>query len=178
MNWDDLLQAISKAGQGLADAWLFKTVLTFMLTAASGAHGSALFWFVMLVFVDLATRWLAISYTQLTEGGRHSGLLSCLLNIPAAIQAGRINSDAMKHRFAGKMILYIVLTVMAISVDNMLQIAGETPLLLRVVWIYLAATEALSILENFRDAGIEQVGGLLDFLRSRLSTLFSKFKSM
>jgi hypothetical protein len=47
-------------------------------------------------------------------------------------------------------------------------------MLLRVVWIYLAATEALSILENFRDAGIEQAGGLIDFLRSRLQALLTK----
>lgn len=174
MNWDDLLQAVYKAGQGLADAWLFKIVLTFVITAVSGVHGSALFWFVVLVFVDLVTRWIAISYAQLTEGGCHNGLLSCLLNIPAAIQTGRINSNAMKHRFAGKMILYLVLTIMAIGVDNMLQLAGETPLLLRVVWIYLAATEALSILENFRDAGIEQASCLLDFLRSRLQALLTK----
>ncbi|EGO64172.1 phage holin family protein [Acetonema longum] len=177
MNLDDLLQAIYKAGQGLADAWLFKTVLASIITALSGAHASALLWFVLLVFVDLVTRWLAISYAQLTESQCRNGLLSCLLNIPAAIQAGRINSDAMKHRFAGKMILYIALTIMAIGVDNMLRLAGETPMLVRVVWMYLAATEALSILENFRDAGIEQAGGLLDFLRSRLSTLFLKLKS-
>jgi phage-related holin len=177
LNLDDLLQAILKAGQGLADAWLFKTALAFIITAASGMHGSALFWFVVLVFVDLVTRWIAISHTYLLECGQQSGLLACILNIPAAVKAGKINSDAMKHRFAGKIILYIALTIMSISVDNMLQIAGETPLLLRVVWIYLAATEALSILENFRDAGIEQAGGLLDFLRSRLSVLLDRFKS-
>ena len=178
MNVNDLLQAIYKSGQGLADAWLFKTALASIVTVLNGAHASALLWFVLLVFVDLLTRWLAISYAQLTESRRRNGLLSCLLNIPAAIQAGRINSDAMKHRFAGKMILYIALTVMAIGVDNMLRLAGETPLLLRVVWMYLAATEALSILENIRDAGIEQAGGLLNFLRSRFSALFAKLKSM
>jgi N-acetylmuramoyl-L-alanine amidase len=83
----------------------------------------------------------------------------------------------MKHRFAGKLILYLILTIMAVDADFLLVAAGETPLLLKVAWVYLAATEAISVLENLRDAGVEQASGLLDFLRSRLSVLLDRFKT-
>ena len=61
----------------------------------------------------------------------------------------------MKHRFVGKIIVYIVLTFMAVNVDKVLFASGEVPLILKVVWVYLAATEAISVLENLRDAGVE-----------------------
>lgn len=177
MNYKDLIEAIAKAGQGLVDAWLFKTVLALIVGALTSVHGSALLAFIVLIFIDLITRWIALSYKHLQDCGKSDDLLSCVQNIPAAIKAGKINSDAMKHRFAGKLILYIALTIMAASADNMLKLAGEIPLLLKVAWVYLAATEAISVLENLRDAGIEQAGGLLDFLRSRLGVLLERFKT-
>lgn len=177
MNYKDLFEAITKAGQGLADAWLFKTLIAFIVAVITSVHGSAFLAFVVLIFIDLATRWVAISYKHLQDCGKPDDLFSCLLNIRSAITAGRINSDAMKHRFAGKLILYMALTAMAVNVDSMLRLAGETPLILKVAWVYLAATEAISVLENLRDAGVEQAGSLLDFLRSRLSVWLEKFKT-
>ncbi|CVK18373.1 hypothetical protein SPSPH_044430 [Sporomusa sphaeroides DSM 2875] len=53
----------------------------------------------------------------------------------------------------------------------------RTPLLLKVAWVYLAATEAISVLENLRDAGIEQAASPLDFLRSRLGVMLERFKN-
>lgn len=177
MDYKDLLEAIAKAGQSLADTWLFKTILAVIVGLATSVHGGALLAFTVLIFVDLVTRWIAISYKHLQDCSKLSGLLRCIINIPAAFKAGRINSDAMKHRFAGKWILYLILTIMAVNADFLLVAAGETPLLLKVVWVYLAATEAISVLENLRDAGVEQASGLLDFLRSRLSVLLDRFKT-
>ncbi|WP_312560202.1 phage holin family protein [Anaerospora sp.] len=176
MDYKDLLEAIAKAGQSLADTWLFKTILAVIVALVTSVHGSALLAFTVLIFVDLVTRWIAISYKHLQDCSKSSDLLSCIVNIPAAFDAGWINSDAMKHRFAGKLILYLVLTIMAVDADFLLVAAGETPLLLKVAWVYLAATEAISVLENLRDAGVEQASGLLDFLRSRLSVLLDRLK--
>lgn len=177
MDYKDLLEAIAKAGQSLADTWLFKTIIAVIVALVTSVHGGALFAFTVLIFVDLVTRWIAISYKHLQDCSKSSDLLSCIVNIPASIKCGRINSDAMKHRFAGKLILYLVLTIMAASADFLIVAAGETPLLLKVAWVYLAATEAISVLENLRDAGVEQASGLLDFLRSRLSVLMDRFKT-
>jgi len=65
---------------------------------------------------------------------------------------------------------------MAVNADKVLFASGEVPLILKVVWVYLAATEAISVLENLRDAGVEQANGLLDFFRSRLTVLLDRFK--
>ncbi|MDF2636112.1 MAG: Holin toxin secretion/phage lysis [Pelosinus sp.] len=176
MDIENLLKAITKAGQSLADAWLFKIVVALVVSTVTSVHGSALIAFVMLVFVDLITRWIALSYTYLKDCSREHDLFSCIVNIPGAIQSGYINSDAMKHRFAGKIIVYIVLTFMAVNIDKVLTVSGEVPLMLKVVWVYLAATEAISVLENLRDAGVEQANGLLDFFRSRLMVLLDRFK--
>lgn len=177
LNFEELVKAIFKASQSFVDAWLFKAVMALTITGITSAHGSALLWFVVLVFIDLVTRWNAITYKYLQDCQKDSDLLSCIISMPAAWKAGYINSSAMKHRFGGKIIFYIFITMMAVSADNMLQLAGETPLLLKLAWVYLAATEAISVLENLRDAGIERASVLLDFLRSRLSVLFERFKT-
>jgi hypothetical protein len=176
MDFENLLKAIAKSGHSLADAWLFKTAFALLVATAASAHGIALFAFAVLVFIDLFTRWLALCYAHLKDSGKDNDLLNCFYDIPAAIKAGYINSSAMKHRFIGKIIVYMLLTFMAVSVDKILFVSGETPIILKVVWTYLAATEAMSVLENLRDAGIEQAGGLLDFLRGRLSIMLERFK--
>lgn len=176
MNYEDLIKALYKAAQSFTDAWLFKTVMAVTITGVTSAHGSALMWFVVLIVIDLITKWNQLSYQYLKDCQKNSDLICSILSIPAAWKAGYINSDAMKHRFSGKIIFYIFVTIMAVSADNMVKLAGETPVLLKVAWIYLATTEAISVLENLRDAGIEQAGSLLDFLRNRVTTLLDRFK--
>ncbi len=75
----------------------------------------------------------------------------------------------MKHRFCWQDHIYILLTFMAVSVDNVLHAGGETPIILKLVWTYLAATEGMSVLENLRDAGFEQANDLLNFLREKFN---------
>jgi hypothetical protein len=176
VDFENLFRAIQKAGHGLADAWLIKTVFAFIVATLTSVHGTAMIAFVVLVFIDLLTRWIALCYKHLQDCSRDDDLYSCIADIPMAIKAGYINSDAMKHRFVGKIIVYMVLTVMAVNVDKLLFASGETPIILKVVWTYLAATEAMSVLENLRDAGIEQAGSLLIFLRDRTTNLLDRFK--
>jgi phage-related holin len=176
LDLENLLKAIVKAGQSLADAWLFKMVVTLVISTVTSVHGSALIAFATLVFIDLLTRWIALCYTHLKNCRMENDLLSCILDISKAFKAGYINSNTMKHRFVGKFIVYIVLTFMAVKTDELLQLSGEAALILKVTWVYLAATEAISVLENLRDAGVEQANGLLDFLRSRLTVLVDRFK--
>lgn len=176
MDIENLLKAIVKAGQSLADAWMFKMIVALVVSTVTSVHGSALITFVTLVFIDLLTRWIALCYMHLKDCGMENDLLSCIMDIPTAFKAGYINSNAMKHRFVGKIIVYIVLTFMAVKTDELLQLSGETALILKVTWVYLAATEAISVLENLRDAGVEQASGLLDFLRSRLAVFVERLK--
>lgn len=179
MDFKELLVSIQKSAGTLADGWIAKTAISAVLATGS-VHGSALGAFVMLVFVDLLTRWIARCYKHLQDSGKSDeqlNLVCCLVDIPEAFKDGYINSSAMKHRFAGKILLYGLLTIMAVNVDNMVLAAGESQVMLRMVWIYLAATEAMSILENLREAGVEQAGDLLQFVKGRLGVLFDRNKS-
>ncbi|MDU2063792.1 MAG: phage holin family protein [Sporomusaceae bacterium] len=176
MDLDTLSKAVIKSFCSLADAWLVKGFIVFLVGAATSIHGVALTAFIVLVVIDLFSKWIALAYAHLKDCNKENDLFSCIADIPGAIKAGYINSDEMKHRFAGKIIVYMILTFMAVNVDTLLFASGESPIILKVVWSYLAATEAMSVLENLRDAGIEQAGSLLSFLRDRTTILLDRFK--
>lgn len=180
MDYKELFYSMQKSAGNLADGWLAKSFVSVGLAVAGSIYGSALVAFVFLVFIDLLTRWMAIVRQFRIDAGdiaENVTLCCCVTGIPAAFHAGYINSSAMKHRFAGKIILYGFLTLMAVNVDKLILAAGESQFMLRTVWVYLAATEAMSILENLRDAGAEQAGSLLDFARGRLAVLMERYKN-
>ncbi|WP_456060670.1 phage holin family protein [Anaerosinus massiliensis] len=177
LNFNELWISICKAFHGLLDAWVIKAMIAFVVPIVTGIHGSALTAFVSLVFIDLLTRWIAICYEHLSKNAQPNDLFSCIKDIPAAIRAGYINSDVMKHRFAGKILVYVILTIVAVKADELIIISSESPVLLKATWVYLAITEAISILENLRDAGIEQANDLLNFLRDKASLTLNKFKN-
>ncbi|WP_110953033.1 phage holin family protein [Anaerosinus massiliensis] len=177
MNFNELWISICKAFNTLLDAWVIKAMIAFIVPILTGIHGSALTAFITLVFIDLITRWIAICYEHLSKNGQSTDLFSCIKDIPTAIREGYINSSAMKHRFVGKILVYVILTIVAVKADELIVISSESPVLLKATWVYLAITEAISILENLRDAGIEQANDLLNFLRDKASLTLNKFKN-
>lgn len=180
MDFKSLFEAVQESILSLADIAPIKLILSGILLVTTGAQGAALSAFVALVFIDLLTKWISLTYDYLISIGRDPktiSLLSCLFGIPAAFHAGWINSTVMKHRFCGKIIIYMLLTITAGFVDAMVVAAGETQIITKVVWLYLATTEGMSVLENMRDAGVEQAGGILDFIRARFNILLEKYKT-
>ena len=166
----ELSVSLQKSVTTLADCWLFKLVVSAYLAIAGSVHGNALGAFVMLIFLDLFTRWVAIGRKHLIDtgnNGENPNIYDSLMDIPAAFKAGYINSSSMKHRFAGKLILYGALTIMAANVDILLVAVSENPVMMKTTWIYLVATEVMSILENLREAGVEQAGSILVFIRGK-----------
>lgn len=176
MNFEELYTAACKAIHSITDVWIFKITVASLAPLILGLHGQALAAFVALVFVDLATKWVAICYQDLTEQKKVNNLLQCIAHIPEAIKAGVISSSAMKHRFVSKIFVYLILVIVAVNTDELIEISAENPVLLKVTLIYLALTEAVSILENLRDAGFEQANALLVFLREKTSLVLEKFK--
>lgn len=88
MDIENLLKAIVKAGQSLADAWLLKMVMALVVSTITSVHGSALIAFATLVFIDLLTRWIALCYTHLKDCGMENDLLSCILDIQRRLRRG------------------------------------------------------------------------------------------
>jgi hypothetical protein len=166
MELKEITIAMHKTAQTLADLWIVKIIISLVVAVISNNHAIALYIFTTLVFIDLVTKWIAISHEYQESLNRPSDLASSIYYMNEARKAGKINSSTMKHRFGGKIILYLFLTVTSICVDYFANIAGYPQLWLPTVWGYLAITEAFSILENLQDASVEEVGDLLEILHS------------
>lgn len=168
---ENVFKVAKSAALSLADVAPVKTAGAFVCAFATGNHGTALGAFVVLILIDLVTKWIALSYKCLIDQGvsqEQAGLWQCFKNMAMALKLKYITSEMMKTKFTGKIILYMTLVLTAIHVDNM---AGGDGVFLKATWYYLAATEAISIIENLRDAGVESLDPLLTFIRSKLGGL-------
>ncbi len=166
--WKKVFEAAQNAVVSILDVAPVKATAAGALAFATGSHGTALIAFVILILIDLLTKYLSLSAQRLNDKGLPSGLWQCLIGIYAAFQDKYIKSELMKTKFAGKLILYMVLVAAAVQVDKM---AGGSGVFLQASWYYLAATEAISIVENLRDAGVQSLDPLLAFIRTKLGGL-------
>ena len=166
--FENMLVAAKSAAVSIMDVAPVKATAAGALAFATGSHGTALAAFVGLILIDLLTKYLSLSAQRLSDLGQPSGLGQCLFGIYGAFKDGYIKSELMKTKFAGKLILYMVLVSAAIQVDVMAR--GED-LFLKAAWYYLAGTEFISIAENLRDAGVQSLDPLLAFIRTKLGGL-------
>jgi hypothetical protein len=180
LNYKDLIESVYKTFQTFMDGWLFKSSVSLFVAIAASPEYSAASAFITLIFIDLVTKWLALAGAYLKDQGTPvsgiGGLCTCFANMWPAFKAGYISSDKMKHRFVGKILWYLVVTMTAAKTDNLIVTAGEAKMFLHSAWIYLALTEVSSILENLRDAGVEQASDLLGFVKGRLGVLMERYK--
>ena len=74
--------------------------------------------FTALVFIDCFTRWMSLSYKRLQQTGvEFPTVMQIIIGIKAARSEGLISSEVMKHRFVGKVIVYILCVLAAVLVD-------------------------------------------------------------
>ena len=137
-------------------------------------HVQVLGIFIMLVFLDLITRWAAIGYQMLIDMGANPDNISAsdkYIAIPAAWGKGLINSKHMRKPFVTKVLTYCLATAGAWCFDFM---AGNYAFAVNLVWLYLGSVEFLSILENMRDGGNSTISGLLELVQSKIDALLKK----
>lgn len=137
-------------------------------------HVQVLGIFIMLVFLDLITRWAAIGYKMLIDLGANPDNISAsdkYIAIPAAWGKGLINSKHMRKPFVTKVLTYCLATAGAWCFDFM---AGNYAFAVNLVWLYLGSVEFLSILENMRDGGNSTISGLLELVQSKVDALLKK----
>ena len=124
--------------------------------------------FGILIFLDCFTRWIAISHAHLVSCGRQPNFLEAVCGIREARRRRLISSEIMKKRGTEKLILHNLCVAAGIVSDALLQEAGaSTDGMAGIVVSYLAATEALSVIENLSDAGVSSMTELLKKLRGR-----------
>lgn len=137
-------------------------------------HVQVLGIFIILVFLDLITKWAAIGYQMLIDLGATPENLSVAdkyIAIPAAWGKGLINSKHMRKPFVTKVLTYCLATAAAWCFDFM---SGQYAFAVNITWLYLASVEFLSIMENMRDGGNTTIAGLLDLVKVKIDMILKK----
>ena len=160
--------------RGLLEEWQGKAVFTIgavLATETFHLHAMLLACFGVLEFLDLFSRWLAISFEMLQEGDPHAhpSLWLCFKSIPEARRQKRINSARMREAFFSKMIKWVILIGGSAAADYMLKLTGQGNMKILVVVVsYISATEVLSVLENLGAAGVKDASKLVDLINLKL----------
>ncbi len=168
---NEIIHGVAEAMTRLADAWWVKSAFSAI---GSGAiwlihlkHVQVLGVFILLVLIDLATKWSAITYQMLLEKGAKPENISGVdkwLAIPVAFAEKRITSRFCRKGFIYKVITYTIATGAGFCWDFM---TGSN-FAVNLVWMYLGASEFLSILENLRDGGNVAMGRFLELVKDKV----------
>lgn len=169
MNNKMLFDSICGAAKALLSGWSYKAIFAAILSVLMHKHAVLFYAFSLLVFVDCFTKWIAISHQYLQEQGNEKPTFwQAFIGIKAARSAGEIKSDVMKHRFLGKICVYLLCVIAAACADLiMVQIAKPTWAVATIIG-YLTITELLSIIENLNAAGVQAMDKLLEKIRGKL----------
>jgi len=153
----------------LASAFPLKAIISAILALFMQKHFYLFLGFSLLVFLDAFTRWMAITHDYLVEiGDDDPNIFEDIRSIPKARAAGRISSTKMKERGLGKIAVYVICAIVAAVGDLMMGQIGTPPWLINLVIGYLVVTEALSVVENLAAAGAENMGNLLEKIKSKI----------
>lgn len=168
MNFDALKFAAFNAAQTLCQGISYKSVAAAILAILLHKHSVLFLAFSALVFIDCFTRWMSLSSKRLESlNGEKPTVLQIIKGIKAARSEGLISSEVMKHRFIGKIIVYILCVLAGVLVDVTMLALGQPTWAVPLVAGYLVVTELLSICENLNDAGIETVGEIAALVKRR-----------
>lgn len=167
MNFDALKFAAFNAAQTLWHGISYKSIAAAILAILLHKHAVLFIAFSALVFIDCFTRWMSLSYKRLQGMGQTPSVMQIIGGIEAARAEGLISSEVMKHRFVGKLIVYILCVLATVLVDVCMIALHQPPWAVPLVAGYLVVTELLSICENLNDAGIEAVGEIAALVKRR-----------
>lgn len=167
MDFLALRMAVYNAAHTLTHGFTYKSVIGAILALLLHKHAVLFMVFSALVFLDCFTRWMSLSYKRLQGMGQTPTVLQIIGGIEAAHTDGLIKSEVMKHRFVGKVIVYILCVLAAVLVDLAMITLQQPVWAVPLVAGYLVITELLSICENLNDAGIEAVQGLVNVIKKR-----------
>ena len=126
--------------------------------------------FIVLVFLDCFTRWLAISYKYLKEIQEitEPSLWQCFCGLAKTRKAGLISSTVMRERGLSKLIVYVICVTTAALNDKMLSAIGSQDWMVSLMVGYLIVTEALSVVENLSDAGVGNMSELVKKIKCKI----------
>lgn len=162
MNFKDLMDSLMASAHTLSTFWVSKLILSYFIAVFTSDHACKLYIFAALVFGDLLCKMYALAYKCQNDVHDATDPISVILAFHKARQLHYIKSNEMKHRFSGKILLYMTTVFAGVGVDRL--IGARTIGFANIIIIYLAITEMVSILENLQEADIEGAGSLLHII--------------
>lgn len=162
MDFNTLYEYTRQGVRTLGAGWLEKAAVA-SIGAVLQLHAELMAAFIVLIILDLATKWLALAKPLTTDGT----LAEEIRMIPEAHRRGLISSDVMKTRFASKIMMYMLIAFASGAVDFMLRDMHVPAFFTTACIGYLAATELLSVIENLNDAGVSALADLADVVKRR-----------
>lgn len=168
MNYKLFFESAFAAGKTLYSGWSYKTAMAAIMVVLLHRHAILFYAFSALVVLDCLTKWLAIAHDYLVKQGKTAPtIFQSLIAIKAARSAGLISSEVMKHRFLGKICIYLLCVMAAASADLIMVELSKPAWAVSTIIGYLTATELLSIVENLNATGVEAVKGLIDIVKKK-----------
>lgn len=180
----DVCDFITNGVKMLLASWQIKTACsvifvycytllkTYAWTVISNKHIVVLLAFIGLVFIDLATKLIALAAQRIADNTKRPiediPTISKLWGIPVAMNSGIIKSKFMRDKFLTKMLTYLLAVFSAGLVDQILAVTNNNSYVLNFMYFYLASTEFLSIMENLRDGGNTMVGNFVDLAKNKI----------
>ena len=77
----------------------------------------------------------------------------------------------MKHRFLGKILVYLFVVFAGGLADYIMTVMGKPTWAVLLLVGYLSITEMISIVENLQDAGVEEAEKLHEILEKKRESL-------
>lgn len=167
------LQYIQDMWESLISAWWVKSALSVVAGVAIWLiglkHIQVLGIFILLVGIDLVTKWASVAYKMLVDQYKYDperiAVWEKYRAIPTAFEMGLIKSEYMRKGFVKKVLTYVTATMAAFLFDYM---SDQKSFAVNLVWLYLGSSEFLSILENLRDGGNQSMGRFLELVRDKI----------
>lgn len=144
MNYRLFTDSALAAAQTLYYGWSYKVTLAAILALLLHKHAILFYAFSVLVFLDCLTKWIAIAHDYLISQGQNPTVLQSLIGIKVARSKGLISSEVMKHRFLGKICVYLLCVMAAASADLIMVELYKPTWAVGTIIGYLTATELLS----------------------------------
>jgi phage-related holin len=164
MNWETIRNVLAR----LTECFSGKMIIAGILAAATHKYSVLVCCFCILLYLDILTKWIAISYAYLVEQGNEDpAFFDAVKGINSARKARKINSEEMRKRGVSKLFVYSICILMAAICDLMSYENNVTPQIVQVVSGYLAMNETLSVIENLGDAGVKSMARLYELLKRR-----------
>lgn len=159
----NILYEYTRQGVRTLGAGWFEKAAAASIGAMLQMHAELMCAFIILIILDLATKWLALAKPLTADGT----LAEEICMIPEAHRRGLISSDVMKTRFISKIMMYMLIAFASGVVDIMFKDMHMPAFFTTVCIGYLAATELLSVVENLNDAGVSALADLADVVKRK-----------